>query len=57
MRKLVARNASGVLQGYIFFDAVYEDGRLIGYYANVTRMLPDAHPGTLNLVMKAFIEM
>lgn len=56
MRKLIARDASGTMQGYIFFDGVFEDGRLVGYYANVTRMLPDAHPGTLNLMMKTFIE-
>lgn len=56
VRKFIARNAAGKLQGYIFFDGVFEDGELVGYYANVTRMLPDAHPGTLNLMMKTFIE-
>jgi hypothetical protein len=56
VRKFVARNASGVMQGYIFFDGVYEGGQLVGYYANVTRLLPDAHPGTLNLIIKEFLE-
>jgi len=27
-----------------------------GYYANVTRMSPDAHPGVLNLIIKEFID-
>ena len=56
VRKFIARNAAGQLQGYIFFDGVFEGGRLVGYYANVTRLLPDAHPGTLNLMMKTFLE-
>lgn len=55
VRKFVARDSSGQVQGFIFFDGVYENGQLTGYYANVTRMRPDAHPGTLNLVMKEFI--
>lgn len=56
VRKFVARDASGKIQGFIFFDGVFEDGQLTGYYANVTRMLPGAHAGTLNLIMKEFIE-
>ena len=56
VRKFIARNAAGEIQGFIFFDGVFENGQLTGYYANVTRMLPDAHPGTLNLMMKEFIE-
>lgn len=56
VRKLIARSQDGRLQAYIFFDAVYEGGRVVGYYANVTRMRPDAHPGVLNVLIKEFIE-
>jgi hypothetical protein len=56
VRKFTARDAAGRLLGYVFFDGVFERGDLVGYYANVTRMLPDAHPGTLNLIIKTFIE-
>jgi hypothetical protein len=56
VRKLVARDAAGVLRGYIFFDGVFEGGRLVGYYANVTRLAPDAHPGTLNLIIREFLD-
>lgn len=58
VRKLIARDAGGRLLGFIFFDAVY-DGSTdapVGYYANVTRMLPDAHTGTLNLIIKHFLD-
>jgi hypothetical protein len=56
VRKFIARNAAGALQGYIFFDGVFEGGWLVGYYANVTRMLPDAHPGTINLIIRDFLD-
>lgn len=56
VRKFVARDAAGAVLGYIFFDGVFENGQLTGYYANVTRMLPDAHPGTLNLIIKEFLD-
>lgn len=56
VRKFVARNAAGELQGFIFFDACFDQGQLTGWYANVTRMAPDAHPGALNLMMKHFLE-
>jgi hypothetical protein len=55
VRKFVARDAHGRLQGFIFFDACFEQGELAGYYANVTRLAPDAHPGTLNLIIKHFL--
>lgn len=56
MRKFTARDTKNRLLGYIFFDGVFEGGQLVGYYANVTRLVPDAHPGTLNLIVKAFLE-
>lgn len=56
VRKFTARSRDGRLQAYIFFDAVYEGGSIIGYYANVTRMRPDAHPGVLNVLVKEFID-
>jgi hypothetical protein len=57
VRKFTAREAgSGRLLGFIFFDAVYESGRVAGYYANVTRMRPDAHPGVLNLLVSSFMD-
>lgn len=56
VRKFTARDAHNRLLGYIFFDGVFEGGQLVGYYANVTRLVPDAHPGTLNLIVKAFLE-
>lgn len=56
VRKFVARDSTGAIQGYIFFDGVFEGGQLTAYYANVTRMLPNAHPGTLNLIIKEFLE-
>jgi hypothetical protein len=57
VRKFTAREAaSGVLLGFIFFDGVYEAGKLVGYYANVTRMRPDAHPGVLNLLVSNFMD-
>jgi hypothetical protein len=37
---------------YVFFDPVYEDGRMCGAYANVTRISPDAPHGCLNLIMR-----
>jgi hypothetical protein len=37
---------------YIFFDPVYENGRMCGAYANVTRISPDAPHGCLNLIMR-----
>jgi hypothetical protein len=37
---------------YIFFDPVFEGGRLKGVYANVTRISPEAPPGCLNLIMR-----
>jgi hypothetical protein len=57
VRKFVARDSSGRLVGFIFFDSVFEGGRLAGWYANVTRLAPDAHPGTLNLMIKHFITL
>lgn len=57
MRKFTARDSSGRLLGYMFFDGVFKEGKLVGYYANVTRMLPDAHPGTLNFMIKTFLEL
>jgi hypothetical protein len=57
VRKFTAREAaSGVLLGFIFFDGVYEASKLVGYYANVTRMRPDAHPGVLNLLVSNFMD-
>jgi hypothetical protein len=57
VRKFTARDvSSGRLLGYIFFDAVYEGGAVVGYYANVTRMRPDAHPGVLNLLVSSFMD-
>jgi hypothetical protein len=57
VRKLTARDvSSGRLLGYIFFDTVYEGGHVVGYYANVTRMRPDAHPGVLNLLVSSFMD-
>jgi hypothetical protein len=57
VRKFTAREAgSGRLLGFIFFDAVYEAGNVTGYYANVTRMRPDAHPGVLNLLVSSFMD-
>eukprot|EP00775_Hariotina_reticulata_P013086 gene13086-13213_t len=56
VRKFVARDGNGKLLAFIFFDAVFEAGRLVGYYANVTRMRPGAHPGVLNLIIKTFID-
>eukprot|EP00775_Hariotina_reticulata_P001702 gene1702-2047_t len=56
VRKLVARDKNGQMLAFIFFDAVYEAGKVVGYYANVTRMSPDAHPGVLNLIIKEFID-
>jgi hypothetical protein len=57
VRKFTAREAgSGRLLGFIFFDGVWEGGVLVGYYANVTRMRPGAHPGVLNLLVSAFMD-
>jgi lysylphosphatidylglycerol synthetase-like protein (DUF2156 family) len=56
VRKLVARDKTGRMLAFVACDPVYEFGQVVGYYANVTRMRPDAHPGTLNLMMKEFIE-
>jgi hypothetical protein len=57
VRKFTAREAaSGRLLGFIFFDAVHEAGNIVGYYANVTRMRPDAHPGVLNLLVSNFMD-
>lgn len=56
VRKFIARDAAGQLQAYMFFDAVYDAGCVVGYYANVTRMRPGAHPGVLNLMVKEFID-
>lgn len=56
MRKFVARDGNGRMLAFVFFDAVYMDGLIVGYYANVTRMRPDAHPGVLNLIIKTFID-
>lgn len=55
VRKFTARDNTGAMLAYIFFDPVYEAGVLVGYYANVTRMVPDAHPGCLNLIMRHVI--
>jgi hypothetical protein len=43
------------MQAWVAFDPVWDNGRVTGYYANVTRMRPDAHPGVLNLIMKTFL--
>ncbi|WIA39195.1 hypothetical protein OEZ86_005320 [Tetradesmus obliquus] len=57
VRKFTARDSSsGQLLGFIFFDAVFEPGQVVGYYANVTRMVPDAHPGVLNLLVSNFMD-
>ncbi|WIA39196.1 hypothetical protein OEZ86_005321 [Tetradesmus obliquus] len=57
VRKFTAREAgSGRLLGFIFFDAVFEASNVVGYYANVTRMVPDAHPGVLNLLVSNFMD-
>lgn len=56
VRKFIARDANDVMQAFIFCDAVYEAGEVVGYYANVTRMRPDAHPGVLNLMIKEIID-
>ncbi|KAF6256766.1 hypothetical protein COO60DRAFT_1702160 [Scenedesmus sp. NREL 46B-D3] len=57
VRKFTAREAgSGRLLGFIFFDAVYEAGGVAGYYANVTRLRPGAHPGVLNLLVSSFMD-
>ncbi|WIA18896.1 hypothetical protein OEZ85_003568 [Tetradesmus obliquus] len=57
VRKFTARDSSsGRLLGFIFFDAVFEAGQVVGYYANVTRMVPDAHPGVLNLLVSNFMD-
>jgi len=56
VRKLAARDHLGRMLAFVACDPVYEAGQVIGYYANVTRMRPDAHAGTLNLMMSWFIE-
>lgn len=56
VRKFIARDCTGQMLAYVFFDAVYDGGVVAGYYANVTRMRPDAHPGVLNLIIKEFID-
>lgn len=57
MRKFVACDRTGRMLGFIFFDAVTERGRVTGWYANVTRLAPGAHPGALNLIIKTFLEL
>ena len=56
VRKLVVRDNTGRMLAFVAWDPVYEAGEVVGYYANVTRMKPDAHAGTLNLMMSWFIE-
>jgi len=39
-----------ILLGYIVFDPLYEDGKTIGYYADLCRVSPDAPNGTQDLI-------
>ena len=56
VRLLAARDTNGKMLAFVACDPVYEEGQVVGYYANVTRMRPDAHAGTLNMMMKEFID-
>jgi lysylphosphatidylglycerol synthetase-like protein (DUF2156 family) len=56
VRLFAARDSNGRMLAFVACDPVYEFGQVVGYYANVTRMRPDAHPGTLNLMMKEFLD-
>jgi lysylphosphatidylglycerol synthetase-like protein (DUF2156 family) len=37
VRKFVARNKDGQIVGFVFYDPMYRDGRVIGYSANISR--------------------
>lgn len=37
MRKFVARDAQGKVAGFVFYDPIYRDGKVVGYSANTPR--------------------
>lgn len=37
VRKFIARDEDGQLAGYVFYDPIYRDGKVIGYCNNTTR--------------------
>lgn len=42
---------NGKIIGYNSFEPMYEDNKIIGYYANICRVQDDAPNGTLDLIM------
>lgn len=47
---------NGSLVAWIFFDPMYQEGQVVGYYANITRHTSSAHTGTLGLIIKEAME-
>lgn len=56
VRKFVAR-LNGRVEGFVFFDPMYSEGRVYGYHLDILRARTDAHPSTRRLIIKRALEI
>ena len=56
VRKFVAR-LNGRVEGFVFFDPMYSEGRVYGYHLDILRARRDAHPSTRRLIIKRALEI
>jgi lysylphosphatidylglycerol synthetase-like protein (DUF2156 family) len=50
MARIFFAYKDGIMMGYIVFDPLCENGRIIGYYADLCRISPDAPNGTQDII-------
>ncbi|MEE9542220.1 MAG: DUF2156 domain-containing protein [Thermodesulfobacteriota bacterium] len=56
VRKFVAR-LKGSVEGFVFFDPMYSEGKVYGYHLEILRARRDAHPSTRRLIIKKAVEI
>lgn len=56
VRYFFLEDATGGLQAFVFFDPLYQDGRIVGYCTCIKRRRPDATTYAEAALMKAAIE-
>ena len=56
VRKFVAR-LNGRIEGFVFFDPMYDKGSVYGYHLDIIRARREAHPSTRRLIIKSALEV
>jgi phosphatidylglycerol lysyltransferase len=56
VRKFIAK-LDGRVEGFVFFDPMFDAGRVYGYHLDILRARTNAHPSTRRLIIKRAMEV